>query len=200
MKINSYILAIVIMVFVSTLHGMESALINPDIFTQKGKEYMENSVNSWVKAAEQGATTTGLANIFKKIKKEGIDSLIQNKKALKHANEGYVKMVENGVFEALDALKIFDKFNYDGTQELKDDLRLVIMQAVGLHVLKGWCPEFKIPAEEGLLVTFALLSSGSENASSRILELNKQLHNTAAPYIGASILIIGYFAQTDAGK
>lgn len=197
----SFFYAITIAFLVPVAHAMEKENpINPNVFTQQGKEYMDYSVELWVEAAKLSGSTTGLAAIFKNLQKAGINHLINDPIVLTNANIGLDAMLKDPVFQTLRDLQKINTYTYDGARQLRADISRVVTQAVAMNVLVQVSPDFKTPSKD--LISFF----GSEGPSSiadniELLTLNEQLDVAAdTPHVAALVLIMGYLAQTGTGR
>lgn len=197
--------------FVSTAHSMEAVedyldnivkpaednpIITPDSFTKEGKEYMGYAVDLWVEAAQQGDVTTGLASIFKDIKKEGIERLINDEIAMYHANIELNEMMAHPAFKILCDLGHIGSLKYEGTKQLQADLARVVTQAVATQVLMNYCSDFKM-LPTNLIQVFAETGQESIPNSIKVLKINDDLnviHDDS--YVRALVLVIGYLEQT----
>lgn len=185
---------------IPTAYAMEKDNpINPQVFTQEGKQYMSYAVDLWVKSAELGGFETGLAAIFKDMKTIGIDNLIDDQEVLKYANIGFDAMLKDPVFAALFPLQGINTYPYDGAKQLCSDLSRVVTQAVAMNVLVTVCPDFKTPSQD-ILNFFVSAGEKSIPDNVEILLLNGGLDTKNTPYIAALTLIMGYLAQTGAGR
>jgi len=197
----SFFYAITITLLVPVAHAMEKENpINPNVFTQQGKEYMDYSVDLWVDAAKLSGSTTGLAAIFKNLKETGIKHLINDPVVLTNANIGVDAMLKDPVFQTLRDLQKIATYTYNGAPQLRADISRVVTQAVAMNVLVHVSPKFKTPPTN--LINF-FVSEGQASISDNIelLKLNEQLDVTAdTPHIAALVLIMGYLAQTGTGR
>ncbi len=198
-KVSFY--AIIFTLFVPVAQAMEKENpINPNVFTQQGKEYMDYSMDLWVEAAKQSESTTGLAAIFKNLKTVGVDYLINDPIILTNANIGLDAMLKDPVFQTLRDLQKIATYTYDGAKQLRADVSRVVTQAVAMNVLAHVSPDFKTPSEK--LINF-FVSEGQASISDNIelLKLNEQLDVVEdTPHIAALVLIMGYLAETGTGR
>lgn len=196
----SFFYIVTFALLIPAAHAMEKDNpINPKVFTEEGKQYMSYAVDLWVESANRGGFETGLAAIFKDMKTIGIDNLIDDQEVLKYANIGFDAMLKDPVFGALLPLQGINTYTYDGAKQLCADLLRVVTQAVAMNVLVTVCPDFKTPTQD-ILNFFVSAGEKSIPDNVEILLLNGDLDVKNTPYIGALTLIMGYLAQTGAGR
>jgi hypothetical protein len=87
MKSYSLVALMAFVLCVPRIQAMEENPIKPDNFTQYGKDYMQRTVDAWVKTAQLIKITTGLSGMFNDIQKIGIENLIQDPVELEKANK-----------------------------------------------------------------------------------------------------------------
>lgn len=205
MKYTHHIYAIVLFA-ASNVHPMELAIksenycqqpINPGVFNENSKEYMQKCINLWVESAKQGNIdqNSGLAGVWKNLSQESINNIINDQHSLKQANELLLNLVSSETYKALPGIDAISQLNLTGAYFLAAQMTRVVIQSTILSAVMKKCSQFKDISANDHLNAFALIGEDSIPYNIKFLQCNQTLDTTNFMPIGTGMLLLYTYLQ-----
>ena len=205
MKYTHHIYAM-ILVATNIVHPMQVAIkpqicfqppINPGVFNENSKKYMEYCINLWNKSAVEGKIdqNSGLAAVWKNLSKEPIKTIIYDQKGLKQANELFADLITNTTDTALPGIAAIGQLQLTGASLLAEQMARVLIQSTIVSAVKAKCPEFNDISATDHLNAFALIGEDSIPYNIKFLQSNQTLDSTNFMPIGKGMLLLYAYLQ-----